>query len=193
MAKKRSKWENLLQTSIKDFNKMTEPELRSVVKQLNRIANQRLRRAKAKGISTPATAAAQRSGGTFTTRNKNLNELRAEYRRVANFLTSRTSTIKGFNEVKKETAETLKNSGVDIDPNDLDETMRIYEQLKEQNPWIQNRGYKYVVFQEIDAMDDKIDIEDKILKMQKELDEVYKEAMENDENFDKGVSKYFAG
>ncbi len=191
MAKKTTKWEKLLQTSIQDFNKMTEPELRSVVRQLNRIANQRLRRAVAKGISTPATAAAQRGGGTFTTRNKNLNELRAEYRRVANFLTSRTSTIKGFNQVKKETAETLKKSGVDIDPNDLDETMRIYEQLKEQNPWIQSKGYKYAVFQEIDAIDDDLDIEEKILKMQDQLNEMYEEVNDRDAAFRSNVSKYF--
>ena len=191
MAKKLTKWEKLLQTSVKDFNKMTEPELRSIVRQLNRIANQRLRRLKAKGVSTPATAAAERSGGTFTTRGKNLNELRAEYRRVANFLTSRTSTIKGFNEVKKETAETLKNSGVDINPDDLDETMRIYEQLKEQNPWIQSRGYKYAVFQEIDDIDDDIDIEEKILKMQEQLDEIYEEVNDRDAAFELSVSKYF--
>lgn len=188
---KKTKWEELIDVSIKDFNKMTEPEMRTVVKSLNRIANQRLRRAAAKGIKTPATEGVKRSGGVFTTRNKNLNELRAEYRRVSNFLTSKTSTIKGFKQVKKETAESLKKVGVDIDPDTLDDTMMIYEQLKERNPWIQARGFKYAVFQEIDNIDDEIDIEDKILQLQEELNDIYERSIDENDGFDKGVSDYF--
>lgn len=190
MSVKKTKWEKLLEISIKDFNKMTEPELRRTVRSLNRIANQRLRRANAAGVKTPATEGARRSGGVFTTRNKNLNELRAEFRRVSNFLTSKTSTIKGFKQVKKETVQSLKERGVDIDAETLDETLSVYEELKEKNPWIQSRGFKYTVFQEIDDVDDDIDIEEKILMMQEMLDDIYERSLDDDE-FDNGVSDYF--
>ena len=186
-----NKWEKLMDIGIEDFNKLTEPELREVVRKLNRTANQRLRRAEALGMETPATSAVKRSGGTFTTRGKNLNQLRAEYRRVTDFLTAKTSTVRGFEQVKKETAESLKRSGVDIDPSKLDDTMRIYERLKERNPWIQARGFKYAVFQEIDKLSEDLDPEEKILEMQEQLDLLYEGAIENDESFDAGVSGYF--
>ena len=186
-----TKWEKLMDIGIEDFNRLKEPELRQVVRQLNRTANQRLRRAEARGMETPATAAVKRSGGTFTTRGKNLNQLRAEFRRVTDFLQSKTSTYKGFQQVKKETAASLEKQGVEIDPAKLDETMRVYERLKESNPWIQARGFKYATFQEIDKMPDDMSIEDKISAMQEQLDQLYEQAVENEAEFETGVSGFF--
>lgn len=186
-----TKWEKLMDIGIEDFNKMKEPELRQVVRQLNRTANQRLRRAEARGMETPATAAVKRSGGTFTTRGKNLNQLRAEFRRVSDFLQAKTSTYRGFEQVKKETAESLQKSGVEIDPKKLDETMRVYEKLKERNPWIQARGFKYAAFQEIDKMSDDMSVDDKVAAMQEQLDQLYEEAVENGSDFETGVSGFF--
>ena len=187
-----TKFEKLMDIDNAAFNRLTEPELRKIVRELNRTANQRLRRMEARGFDTGATKKAKNVSKRFTTRGKGLNELRAEFMRVSNFLRSRTSTYRGLLEVRKETAATLKRMGVEIDPKNLESVLRIYEKLKERSPWLQLRGIKYQVFQQIDKIDSDLDMDEKLEEMQHQLEDLYEEARNNDTAFDAGVSGYFA-
>lgn len=85
----------------KTISRMSEPELRKVVTRLASAANKRIARIEAKGITTPATRGAEKSGGRFTSKGKDLNELRAEYIRVKSFLGEETSTISGYKKFAK--------------------------------------------------------------------------------------------
>lgn len=78
------------------ISRMDAATLGKVVTRLSSAANKRARRIAAKGISTPATRAMERSGGKFSSKGKDINELRTEYKRVKSFLKSETSTIKGY-------------------------------------------------------------------------------------------------
>lgn len=87
-------------------NKMNTITLRAVVQKMASAANKRVKRIKSKGISTPATREAERVG-KFSTKGKNINELRAEYKRIKAFLKSPSSTIKGYKKQSKRFAEKL--------------------------------------------------------------------------------------
>lgn len=90
------------------INKMDESTLRAVVTRLSSAANKRIQRIEDKGITTPATREAERGGGRFSAKGKNLNQLRSEYKRVKSFLKSETSTLKGYKDFAKRFEEKLQ-------------------------------------------------------------------------------------
>lgn len=90
------------------INKMDEATLRAVVTRLSSAANKRIQRIEEKGITTPATREAERGGGRFSAKGKNLNQLRSEYKRVKSFLKSETSTLKGYKDFAKRFEEKLQ-------------------------------------------------------------------------------------
>ena len=91
--------ENILSMDIDKFNKLKEPDLKKIVGRLVSAANKRIRRMESAGIESPALSGVKRSGGTFSVKDKNLDQLRSEYARAKRFLTSKTSTIKGAKKV----------------------------------------------------------------------------------------------
>lgn len=108
----------LLNLDIMDFNTMTEKEMRKVVSRLRDAANKKVKRLEKTGIDTPALRQVQRSGGLFSTKGKTLNELRAEHARIRSFMTAKTSTKTGYEQVRNETLEGLKNEGVNLEYDD---------------------------------------------------------------------------
>lgn len=92
------------------IEKMSQKDLARVVTRLSSAANKRVRRIEAKGISTPATRQAERSGGKFSAKGKNLNELRSEYKRVKTFLKSETSTLTGYKKFSKRFEQKLQKT-----------------------------------------------------------------------------------
>lgn len=85
----------LLNLSSVEISKLKKPQLRKIVQTLASTSNKRLKRLQQKGISTPASRYVDKSG-KFSTKGKNINQLRAEYIRAKNFLQSKTSTLKGY-------------------------------------------------------------------------------------------------
>ena len=105
---------DIMNMDIRKFNKLTEPELRKVVGRLVSASNKRIRRMESAGIETPALRKVNKSGGVFSVRDKNLNQLRSEFVRAKSFLQSPTSSIKGYKETQKKTIEGLKKQGIDV-------------------------------------------------------------------------------
>ena len=102
----------MLENTPADISTLSEKELRSRVRVLADVANKRMKRYEKS--SQAGTAAysyayekAMQSGGRFYTGGKNLNDLRAEYKRVYKYLTSETSTQKGAKAVERRTQERL--------------------------------------------------------------------------------------
>lgn len=122
--------EQLLNIDPADVQKMTTKELRAAVQTLSSAANKRLSRLEQSEIdvSSPALHAVYESGRSrFSTRGKNLNQLRNEFKDVKNFLTSKTSTIKG---VKGWKSKIEKKAGGEFTPAEFSEFGVLFGKLR---------------------------------------------------------------
>ena len=90
--------------------------LKAEVSRKASMANKRLRRLEAKGLtSSPAYKMWLESGGQkFSVKGKSYNELQAELARVNHFIDAKTSTIRGLNKVLRDMAKTTGIETKDI-------------------------------------------------------------------------------
>ena len=183
---------NILNIGIDAFNKLKTSAMRLVVGRLVSAGNKRLRAFERAGESSPATRHVYNSGGVFSTKGKDLNELRAEYVRAKNFLESKTGTLKGWRQVKKETIQGLKKQGVEMTESQFNDVWKAYEELKELSPEVANRGLKYSVLKEVaDMVSDKDKSADEIaFAIHDNLSQIYEERVGLDNGVD-GVSGFF--
>ena len=182
---------DILSIDYNTFNILGLSDMRKVVGRLVSAGNKRIRRFENANESSPALNQVYRSGGAFSTKGKNLNQLRSEFARAKNFLEAKTSTRKGWRAFKKETIEGLKKKGVNITEKQFDKVWQSYEKLKEISPEVSNRGLKYAVLKDISDMtiDDDINADDIVSRLQSDINDIY----ERNEglNYDAGVSGFF--
>ena len=177
----------LLNLSSVEISKLKKPQLRKIVQTLASTSNKRLKRLQQKGISTPASRYVNKSG-KFSTKGKNINQLRAEYIRAKNFLQSKTSTLKGYKQFKKEVQKNLSEKGISSD--NLEPIFNIYEKLKDINPSVAEKNLKYVTLQEISEELKDGQTEYEILsRINDNLSQMYEQEMEL-ENYDT-ISDFF--
>jgi hypothetical protein len=163
--------------------KMNRKELATVTSLLSRGANKRMQRLEAKELDTPALQGLERSGGRFSTRGKNLNELRSEFYRVSHFLNARTSTITGAKKVHKEVEERI---GGALTPSQMKDFWGTYRKLKEMEPAsLQDYGSDQVQqFLRKEFVESGFDSDTTIESAQEELNQAYEEREE--ETYDMG-------
>lgn len=173
--------ETLNNLTPKQIKAMSDAELRQVVSHMGKVANQRLKAFGDRGISSPATRAVEKKG-RFGARGKTRAQLITEYKRAKSFLTSETGTIKGYKKFQKRISDAFNKHGVDIKGETLQETeetidslTKIYDWLKEKNPWIADSGYKYAVYDKVSNMIDAGNLSEMQIKrrMNKMLKEEY--------------------
>lgn len=183
---------DILNMEYNEFNKLSMSDLRKVTGRLVSAGNKRLRSFEKANESSPAYREVARSGGSFSTKGKDLNALRSEFTRAKNFLQSNTGTIRGWTETKKNTIRELKKQGVNISENDFNNLWSAYEDLKELSPEVANRALKYSTLSEIAnrVKDGNLSPEEIAQKVNSKLSEIYEErtALENDVD---GVSGFF--
>lgn len=118
--------------SFSEFAQLSKTELRQAVSRLASAANKRLKRLTSSGVVSQALYDVTESGGKFTTKGKGLDELRAEFSRVRDFLESPSSTVKGAKEIEKNIAKDVKSIfGVDFSPTQIRDIINDY--IKTQN------------------------------------------------------------
>ncbi len=179
----------ILEMTPGDLNKLGKKDLQKITGRLVSAGNKRIRRAEEKNITSPAFAYIRDNGGVFSTKGKNLNQLRSEFARARNFLTAETSTIKGAEKFRDESIANLKEVGVNISPENFDKVMSAYETLRRSDKSIIERGLKYSVLNEIETMVDTKLSEDEILAdITKRLKDIYKKEQDK---IDYGVGQYF--
>lgn len=178
---------DILNMDIRDFNKLGLSDLRKVVGRLVSAVNKRIRRFMNAGISTPATRALEKSGGMLSTKGKDLNQLRTEYARGRDFLNMETSSRKGFEEVQKKTVETLKDRGVDVTTDELDDIFEVYGRLKEIDPSVGVILSSSQVIGEIAKLDNTQDVQTRIMQAKERYNELYEE---NQEQYGRDVTLY---
>lgn len=185
----------ILSMDVAEFNKLGLKDLQKITGRLVSASNKRYRRAKQAGVESPAFTYVENTG-LFSTKGKNLNQLRAEFVRAKNFLDAETSTIKGAKKFMSESIKMLKQEGVNISEDKFKDVMKVYEELKRSNPKVRERQLKYSVLQEIEKRvepdsnftknDDRV--KKIVTEMHNQLEDIYKQSQEGIED---GVSGFF--
>ena len=177
---------DILNISSNQFEQLGQSDLRILVSRLVSASNKRIRRFEKAKQSSPALEKVYQTGGVFSTKGKNLNELRKEFIRAKQFLQSKTGSVTGWKQVRVATAKELKKKGVNVSVDDVGKMLKAYERLKERDPSVANRGLKYRTMQNISEMiDDNLD--DIVVRMTKQVQKLYEEEMVQDD----GVSRFF--
>ena len=143
----------LLNISIKDFNKMSAKELAKAVNTLKSTANKRIKRFKEAGVKSPAlTKFLDRSNIYDSKDTTNINRLRSEFMSVKNFLESPTGSLRGYKKIKKQVTNTLLEHGVDIRNVSYDDFFELYEKLKDYDRYYSSKDFRYNTFDVLSEM-----------------------------------------
>ena len=135
---------DILNIDLDSFNSLNESQLRALTSRLVSASNKRIRRLEKHDINSPAIQGLG-SNKSFSTKlkkttpkNQRINQLRSEFARIRTFLTSQTSTIKGFNKFVKDTRKRLaKETGLsEKDIKNID-VNKVFDKLHE----LQQKGY----------------------------------------------------
>lgn len=167
---------DILNMSTRQINALDAKDLARVSGRLRSAANKRLRRLEKSGMESPAYRNAMRGGGSFSTKDKDMVGLRNEFLRMKTFMEAKTSTVRGAKQAQKKTVDEFKKAGVDIQEENVDRVMRLYGRLKEIDPSVSLKQFKYAVqdsvskYVEQDMTDEEI-----IRKMKERIDELYEE------------------
>lgn len=184
--------QDILNLDYDVFISLDAKDLAKVTSRLVSSANKRIRRMEEKGLESPAYQNMKRSGGNFSVAGKDLNQLRSEYMRVKNFMNSRTSSLKGWSEVKRDTVRDLKAKGVEVDKKNLDTVLRAYEELRKMDPNIADKNFKYRYMGKIaEHIKAGVSIQDAVQKTMSKLDQIYEE--QEMLTHEQGVSGFFEG
>ena len=144
---------DILNIDLDTFNKLNESQLRAITSRLVSASNKRIRRLEKHNINSPAIQHLGKEKrfstklSKDTSRQQRVNKLRSEFSRARSFLTSETSTIKGWqrhvNKVNKRIADELGMKYEDVSKK-LD-VNRLYDILHkaQNNGWVSSyRGSK---------------------------------------------------
>ena len=134
-----------------------------------------------------------RERGGISTAGKNLNQLRAEFKRARNFLMARTSTVTGVKQVMAEYAKGLHDAGISVTKGQAAKIFEAIDRIKESDPKAAGKGMKYALAKAM-SMDDAGDksAEEYVEKFGEMLDEIYQEQAAAEQEFlFGGVSGYF--
>lgn len=181
---------DILSMGLNEFNKLKESQLRSLTNKLVSAANKRVRRFEAAGEKSPALSKVEQEG-IFSTRNKSFNELRQEFARTRRFLQSETGNLRGAKRVQNQVINNLNRSGVNITRDQYNAFFDAYEKLKQQNPEVAERRFKYMAMKEIsDRINDDTDPAAVAEALANDFNSIY-EATEEQEQDEYAISEFF--
>ena len=183
---------DILNMDVNQFNSLKLSEMRKVVGRLVSAGNKRLRSFERAGESSPATRHVYNSGGVFSTRGKNINQLRAEYVRAKNFIESASGTRKGWKTVKKKIISGLEKQGVHMTEKQFNDVWQAYEKLKEMSPEVATKGLKYTTLQNVVDMvtDGNYSADDIASMLHQQINDIYEKQAGLDDGVS-GVSGFF--
>lgn len=95
---------DIMDISWEKLNSLNLEDMRQLTGRLVSASNKRIRRLSTakRGTSSFAYQYIEERGKTFSTRGKDINQLRTEFKTAKQFLSMKTSTIKGWNKYRKE-------------------------------------------------------------------------------------------
>lgn len=167
--------DDILKLDYKDLQKLNRRDLSRITSRLASAGNKRLKRAKEKGVTSPAYESVARSGGKFSVAGKNLNQLRAEFARARRFLSpeTKTSTIKGAKKYKKK----IDAITVGLTEDEKKQFFKIVEELKNSDPmYFTFTNTNLLISEEVREMTSEMDSVDLLNKVRSRLENVYEES-----------------
>lgn len=128
---------------ISDFSKLTYKELREATSTLSSVANKRIERLENRGFKNSIAYANYSQGKTggerFGIKNKNRQEVEIEYRRLRNFLNSKSSTIIGARAERSKVLNTLGLGDKNITDRQYNQITKVLSRLYDSNRLKDNR------------------------------------------------------
>lgn len=181
---------NLLNLDYAEINALTKEQtaqLRKAVKVLADAGNKRLKRFEDAGEESPAyqyIKGGKRAKGKFSTKGKDLEQLKGEFKRAADFMKSATGSLRGWKEVKQNTIDKLRaESGIDLSPDEFDVFWRAYTEMTKSDAGKKAaKQYKYQILEQIDQlMKPGTTVDEIVSKMTKTMDKLYEQIKEEEE------------
>lgn len=176
----------ILKLNISDISQLSEKELRGIVSQMRKIANNRLVTLSKRKLKTETVKQLMRSGGKISTKGKDLNALKSEFFRAKAFLKNPASKVIGAKKEIARTNEGIKKISEKIDAS-VEETadiLELYEKAVDIDPSLgaNARAYKYKLLEYLSesANDKNKSIEQIAVELKARLDELYEEGVRND-------------
>lgn len=132
--------------------RMSKPELRLAVQTLADVANKRVRRMESAGFASPAVSEAQ-SGGRFSTKGLNLNQLRQEFARAKGFLQDPTTTKTGYKSYVAQIREEMEDMGYEgLSDGQISRMISLHDELSRVDPGKAGRDERYKIYKELAEM-----------------------------------------
>lgn len=187
--------EQILNMDEKVFDQLTLSDLKKITGRLVSAGNKRLRTIEKSGKTTPASRAVMESGGEFSVKGKDKTALKNEFQRAKTFFERKTSTIRGYKEVKKQIIEELKKpekGNINLSEKDFDRVLTAFDLLKQNSKKMNDRKFRYRVLKIIrDVARDnpQMTADDLKEKIFSELDTIYEEHQKTTKAAD--VSSFF--
>lgn len=175
-----------------EVSKMTEKEIRAAVRSFQKVVGARMSRLTKGGYQSQAARYMAERGG-ISTKGKDLNQLRAEFKQARTFLQSKTSTVTGVKKVMAEYAKGLQDAGISVTKGQAAQIFQAIDRIKTSDPKAAGKGMKYALARamSMDAEEGKT-AEDYALEFGEKLDEIYQEQAAAEQEFlSGGVSGYF--
>lgn len=189
------KLEDIINVKIEKLN---AESIKEVARSAQNLANKAYRRWEEKEFRSPAYYGMKKSGGLISFRGKeDLKEQKKELARAVRFLTDRSRTVAGWNEIKKENTEIVndkvfKQSGENqLSPDDYDRFYTAFEKAAEINPNIETENYKYNV---MDALLEELDnyakdVDELAVDLADQFPQIYEDTKDVDE--EDNISTFF--
>lgn len=96
---------DIMNMKPKEFNDLSFSDLKKLTGRLVSAANKRVRTFQKHNETSPALEKMERTGGIFSVKGKDLNELKIEFFRIKDFLQNKTSVRKEWEKIKKKVKE----------------------------------------------------------------------------------------
>lgn len=133
------------------LNKKSRAELAQVVGKFRDVAHKRMKRIKASGLTSHAyNKLLNRGIDRFSTKGKNLNQLRSQYVLLNNFLSSKSSSISGIRTIHQNVVESMAKKGIEIPKEFYDDFWENYEKYQDlYGDMFSRNKYKYKILEDI--------------------------------------------
>lgn len=183
------KIEEILDLEPGELMKLNKRELSKIVSQMSGVANKRIKRLKKSGVPSKALSNISR-GGTFGVKDKNINQLRAEFKRARGFLKSKSSTVRG---AKKVNADMAKSIGGELAPQQLKDFWTAYNRLYEIEPnFVREYGSTQIQqFLRNELVENGYDVDELVFRGIDRINELYENAMNEDEDYYNDLGEFF--
>lgn len=188
---------DIMDLSWEKLNSLNLEDMRQLTGRLVSASNKRIRRLTAakRGTSSFAYQYIEERGKTFSTRGKDINQLRTEFKTAKQFLSMKTSTIKGWNKYRKEmeqrTGYATSGESVEWSESTWKKYWKVYRRFSEVHGGTYKKGDSDRIQQMLTEIMNSNDKRKSADSFQKMIEDEYTDMYESDMDKDTDLSDVF--